>query len=284
MRQAVDSPLWKEAEAFYQTLPRPIQRHLGEPRYKPDCRDPRMIDVDSEFIAGLEALRKKGDTDSEAAEAAAKILLDKRQVLVDRRDKRTVPYDEQTKRFLAAAGFRKIPAWRGRAVAFVQADIAEVVLCDFTTTKTFFDTNSGRLCWTGPCVTQVIVDGIEARRYERNKLATTQFFIGQEGYFLKFAALAVNVSGGPRNLMGPHITTHLFDLPLNGCARSMMPEPSGIIVDRERNRFPIVGYPFSGKQYKLLTGAVEAQLPPFDPSAVKSKNPIARVGWRLEAL
>ena len=130
----------------------------------------------------------------------------------------------------------------------------------FTTSKRFFSGDFGRQCWIGGCTLTAVKNGYPQRSYERKDPATLQFFIGREGYFLKFAGAAF----GPNKerLYQPFVTSNLFMIRRTADIPSFMGAPGD---------GGIFGFPFADSG-KVLRGKMRLTL---------EDNAVYSIGWEM---
>jgi hypothetical protein len=299
-QQAKESPLWKDNEAFWNQLP-------DAPTTAPSCRDPRLrapvtdekamraMQPDPKIQARLNVLSEKLKMPKDPTMAEMQAMIQKPEykemmeltkqltnnpamvAFVKQQEvygKEKDQYDAKTKAWLKASGFEAIGAWKGRAAALYENNSkAQTSRVTFTTSKRYYDRSSGRQVWSGGCTLEAQVDGFEAKKYDRPNPATLQFFIGQEGYLLKFAGASMGKEQTP--IYQPFISTHLFHLDKLKQFPIMLMSP-GDKMTFAPDSPTLLGFPFSGSSVssKKLTGRMRLILP---------DKAVYRIGWELSA-
>ncbi|MCX6367852.1 MAG: YlbF family regulator [Armatimonadetes bacterium] len=288
MQNLSNSALWKEAETFLARLPL-------APRSAPPCRDPRLrrplldekqkaaLTPNPKLAERIQFLSEKLMPTGNPSLAEIKLLLNNpeyKELIALTEQLQNNPelkryeaqqqtfnqeqarYDAETKAWLKSSGYAMVPAWRGRAVALYLGTRSQTSTVSFTTTKRYFDTSSGRQVWSGPCSLVAGIDGEGERRYERTNPANLQFFLGQEGFLLKYSG----ASFGEKRLLiyQPFISTHLFSLSKTEHFPHILGSPGDA---------GLVGFPFSGGNSKKLIGKLVLSLP--DQATYTT-------GWELE--
>jgi hypothetical protein len=292
-QQAKESPLWKDNEAFWNRLPdAPTSATVcRDPRLKPPATtekelkamqpDPKMqerIKVlseklkmgDNPTLTDMQAIMQKPEykemmelTQQLVNNPAMQAYVKKQEVWGKEKDQ----YDAKTKAWLKSSGFEAIDAWKGRVVALYDSnDKSQTSNITFVTTKRYYDRSSGRQVWSGGCTLIAQMDGLAEKKYDRPNPATLQFFIGQEGYFLKYAGASMNLRGNNTTLYQPFVSTHLFEI-----ASPKMLNLPGILMSPGDS---YVGFPFSSNSgnAKKLTGRMKITRP---------DGSIYRIGWEL---
>jgi hypothetical protein len=285
MQKLTETSLWKDATEFLSKLP-------AAPQTLPQCRDPRLkpstIDPnkpptpDPKLIERLTVLTRKLKLSDSASLAEIQKMMatpeykeltelsQKAQNTPEmqayseqqiRQSKEIQQYDLQTKAWLKSTGFDQIAAWRGKAVVVFEGLQNQVTRVEFTTTKRYFDTGCGRQVWSGPCVLTAAHEKYPERRYDRTNPATLQFFIGQEGYFLKYSGAAFGTE--QVQMLQPVVASHLFEMPKTGQLRGSLGEPGSEGV---------FGFPF-GASGKRLVGSLKLALP---------NKSIYSIGWEMQ--
>ena len=214
------SALLAEAEALYASVPSPVALTSGSPRPALTAADPRA-------------------TGGGAVDKAA--------------------YDVRTKAWLASGGWRSVRGFTGKAVLIERNSerVERVTIETFATNRAFFDTSSGRLCFSGPCTLRAGYDDEpDVRTVTRPNPATTQLFIGQEGYILKFQGVKVDGEVRPQ----PYVSLGLLSAHLDGLPE-ILGDPGSPILRADVGKAPVrigtvLGYPFAAGTAKLLRGAV----------------------------
>jgi hypothetical protein len=307
--QVQNSPLWKDNEVFWNGLPdaptsAPVCR---DPRVKPPITtekelkalepDPKMqerIKVLSEKLkmgenptmTEIQAMMQKPEykemmelTQQMVNNPAMQSYVKKHEAHGKEKDQ----YDAKTKAWLKSSGFESISAWKGRAVALYEGigkagnitasgGLSQTTSVTFTTSKRYYDRSSGRQVWSGGYTLAAQVDGFETKKYERPNPAMLQFFIGQEGYFLKYAGASMGTEQIP--LYQPFISTYLFNLDKLKNLPLILMSPGDKLTLAPDSPI-LLGFPFSntsGSSSKKLTGRLRLILP--DKS-------IYRIGWEL---
>ena len=278
-QQAHDSQLWKDGEAFIARLP-------DAPRSLPAFDDPRRTRTTA-IIAPLDADKKRYER---MGEISKRIPMPENPTMADVQRLMKSPeyremvqlgagvvnspeakaqndfhiakrrYDATTKSWLQKTGFAAVRAWRGQAVALMESADPQAVSVQFTTSKRFFASDFGRLCWSGGCTLIAAKNGYPQRSSERKDPATLNLFIGQEGYFLKFAGAGLGEK--KEALYQPFITSNLFKIRRT----SDFPRYMGAPGDEG-----IFGFPFAGTG-KVLRGKMRLTL---------EDNAIYSIGWEL---
>lgn len=278
-QQVHDSDLWKASEAFLARLPDAprSQPPFGDPRRNPPTGKTTVTDADQKRIQRMAEITKKLNLPANPSPADMQRLMQSpeyQEMLRFANELDNTPeskaedkfiqaktrYDATTKQWLQKNGFSAIPVWRGKAVALMESADPQAVSVQFTTAKRFFDTSSGRLCWSGGCTLTVAKNGYPQRTSERKDPATLQFFIGQEGYFLKFAGAAIGENRD--RLYQPFITSHLFKMQRTTDFPTYLKSPGDDGV---------FGFPFAGSG-KVLRGKMRLNL---------EDNAVYAIGWEL---
>ncbi|MES2462620.1 MAG: hypothetical protein V4671_18715 [Armatimonadota bacterium] len=278
-QQAHDSPLWKDGEAFIARLP-DAPRSLpvfGDPRRNPPTAKTTPSDADKKRAERMEEISKRLRIPQNPTLADMQRLMkspEYREMMQISEEVQTTSeakaedafadakrrYDATTKSWLQKSGFAAVRAWRGQAIALMDSAGPQAVSVQFTTAKRFFDSHSGRLCWSGGCTLTAVKNGYPQRTSERKDPATLQFFIGQEGYFLKFAGAGIGENRD--RLYQPFVTSNLFKLRRTADFPNLMKEPGDE---------GIFGFPFSGTG-KVLRGKMRLTL---------EDNAVYSIGWEI---
>jgi hypothetical protein len=278
--------LLHEAESLYASIPSPIALTKSSPRPALKCQDPRQDDPnrtsnpagpDPALLKRIEALTRELGMDKDhdmTPDKAMKMMQNPKfqelQKLAMQLNAAAIPpgydawyarrnaYDAKTRGWLASNGWRDVKGFTGRAalVEYRSETPERVVLTNFTTTKAYFSTGSGRLCFSGGCTLRATQgDDPKERTYERPNPAVTQLYVGQEGYVLKFQAIKVNNEARPQPFIYfGTLCAHLDGLP------TMLGDPGESILSLENGKLSnsnriILGYPFEG-QGKAQHGAI----------------------------
>jgi hypothetical protein len=281
--------LLAEAESLFASIPSPVALTKSSPRPVSTCQDPRQTDPRRRLsgepspeqkrrIARIEMLTKELGMDDNngkemTPEKAMKLMqnpkfqeLQKLAIAMsqestppgyDAWNRSLLAYDAKTKSWLAASGWRSVPGFTGKAtlIEYNSARAERIVAVEFTTTKAYFVTGAGRLCFSGGCTLRASSgNSPEVRTYPRPNPAVTQLYIGQEGYVLKFQAIKVNNEARPQPMISLGIlSAHLDGLP------TVLGDPGEPVYAQDGKTLKIVGtilgYPFAGKE-KAQRGAV----------------------------
>jgi hypothetical protein len=300
-QQTKESSLWQDNEAFWSGLP-------DAPTSAPPCRDPRQnapvmsekeakaMEPDPKIQARIKVLSEKLKMGDNPTIADAQAMMQKPEykemmeltkqminnpamvTFVKQQEaygKEKDRYDAKTKAWLKSSGFEAIGAWKGRAVALYEpvekGNKPQTSSVTFTTSKRYYDRGTGRQVWSGGCTLIAQMDGLAEKKYDRPNPATLQFFIGQEGYFLKYAGASMGPDKFP--LYQPMLSTHLFHLDKLKHLPIMLMSP-GDKVGLTPNSPTLLGFPFNNTSgnSKKLSGRLRLILP--DKS-------IYHIGWEL---
>jgi hypothetical protein len=278
-QQVHDSSLWKEGEAFIARLPDAPHSlsPFRDPRRTPPVAKTTVNDVDKKRSERMEEISKRLKIPANPTMADMQRIMKSPEYqemmrlsegiqntpeakAEDNFSEAKRRYDATTKSWLQKSGFSAIKAWRGQAIALMESPDPQAVSVKFTTSKRFFASQCGRQCWSGGCVLTAAKNGYPQRSSERKDPATVQFFIGQEGYFLKFAGAALGENRD--RLYQPFISSNLFQLRRTADFPSLMKEPGDE---------GIFGFPFAGSG-KILRGKLRLTL---EDKAIYS------IGWEL---
>ncbi len=278
-QQAHDSPLWKDGEAFIARLPEAprSQPAFGDPRRNPPNAKTGPSDADQKLAKRMEEISKRLRIPEDPTPADIQRLMQSPEYremmrlgagLADSPEEKTTSafsdakrhYDAVTKSWLQKTGFAAVRAWRGRAIALMESADPQAVSVQFTTSKRFFAPDYGRLCWSGGCTLTAAKNGYPQRSSERKDPATLQFFIGQEGYYLKFSGAGLGEK--KEKLYQPFVTSNLFKIRRT----TDFPDYMGGPGDEK-----IFGFPFADSG-KVLRGKMRLTL---------EDNAVYSIGWEI---